>query len=274
MTLSDLNKLSPSNESTGSMPVLFIGHGNPMNAIEHNEFTEGWHLMAETMPKPKAILCISAHWETSGTMVTAMPNPITIHDFGGFPQQLFDVQYPAQGSPELAREVQDLITETPVKSDDRWGLDHGTWSILKQMYPDASVPVIQMSLDYHQSAQQQYDLARELSPLRKKGVLIIGSGNMIHNLRLVDWSGRNAGFDWAVEANALFKKLIATNEHQQLINYWKLGTSAGLSIPTPEHYLPLLYVLAMKNEKDDVTFFNDQTMMGSLSMTSVKIAGK
>lgn len=259
-------------ERTGTMPVLFIGHGSPMNGIEHNEFTDGWKAMAATMPKPNAILCISAHWETNGTYVTGMAKPKTIHDFGGFPQQLYDVQYPAPGSPELAKEVQGDITETSVGLDDKWGLDHGTWSVVKQMYPDASIPVIQLSLDYGQSAQSQYNLAKELAPLRQKGILIIGSGNMVHNLRAVDWSGKTQGFDWAIEANEIFKKLIAGNEHQQLINYQKLGSAIGLAIPTPEHYLPLLYVLGLKNGDETATFFNDKMMMGSLSMTSVKIS--
>jgi len=271
MKLNDLKKLSRSMESTVTMPVLFVGHGSPMNAIEHNEFTEGWHATAETIPKPKAILCISAHWETNGTLVTSMAKPKTIHDFGGFPQRLFDVQYPAPGSTELAKETQGLITKTTVGLDEKWGLDHGAWSVIKQMYPDATIPVIQMSLDYNKTAQSQYDLAQELAPLRKKGILIIGSGNMVHNLRMIDWANQNQGFDWANEANETFKKLIAGNEHQELINYQKLGSAIELAIPTPEHYLPLLYVLALKGEDETVLFFNDKTVMGSLSMTSVKV---
>jgi 4,5-DOPA dioxygenase extradiol len=253
------------------MPVLFVGHGSPMNAIEHNEFTEGWRSVAESIAKPAAILCISAHWETNGTMVTAMKKPKTIHDFGGFPQKLYDVQYPAPGSPELARETQKMVAESTVDLDENWGLDHGTWSVIRHMYPDASVPVIQMSLDYNLSAQSQYDRAKALAPLRKKGVLIIGSGNMVHNLRRIDWANQNHGFDWADEANDTFKKLIAGNDHGQLINYQKLGPAVALAIPAPEHYLPLLYVLALKREDEAVSFFNDKTVMGSLSMTSVKI---
>lgn len=272
MTVSDLTKLSQSMESTGSMPVLFVGHGSPMNAIEHNEFTDGWRAMAESMPKPKAILCISAHWETHGTLVTSMAKPKTIHDFGGFPQKLYEVQYPAPGSPDLAKEVQGMVTGVSVKPDDKWGMDHGAWSVIMQMYPDASVPVIQMSLDYGLNPQQQYDLAKELAPLRNRGILIIGSGNLVHNLRAIDWSGKIQGFDWAIEANDTFKKLISGNEHRQLINYQQLGSAVGLAIPTPEHYLPLLYVLGLKNENEPVTFFNDKTMMGSLSMTSVRIS--
>jgi 4,5-DOPA dioxygenase extradiol len=201
-----------------------------------------------------------------------MPKPITIHDFGGFPQKLFDVQYPAPGSPELARELKASITRTTVGLDEKWGLDHGAWSVIRRMYPDASVPVIQMSLDYRQTAKQQYDLAKELAPLRNRGVLIIGSGNMVHNLRAIDWSGKTQGFDWALEANAKFKKLIMENEHQQLINYQDLGSAVKLAIPSPEHYLPLLYTLAMKEKEDIVSFFNDKAVMGSITMTSVKIS--
>jgi 4,5-DOPA dioxygenase extradiol len=272
MKLNELNKFSQAMERTGTMPVLFVGHGSPMNAIENNEFTEGWRAVAATMPKPNAILCISAHWETNGTFVTSMAKPKTIHDFGGFPQKLFDVQYPAPGSPELAKETREMITKKTVLPDEKWGLDHGAWSVILRMYPDASVPVIQMSLDYHQGAQYHYDLARELAPLRNKGILIIGSGNMVHNLRKIDWAMQNQGFDWANEANETFKKLITENEHQQLINYQKLGTAVDIAIPSPEHYLPLLYVLALKSEHEEVSFFNDKTVMGSLSMTSVKIS--
>ncbi len=259
-------------QSNGLMPVLFLGHGSPMNAIEHNEFTEGWRAMAETIPKPGAILCISAHWETCGTFVTSMSNPRTIHDFGGFPQKLYEVQYPAPGSPELAREVQRSMPEGQVTLDEKWGLDHGSWSILKQMYPDASVPVVELSLDYRLSSQDHYNLAKELAPLRKKGVLIIGSGNMVHNLRAIDWSGQTQGFDWVLEADSIFKKLISGNEHQKLINYHELGLPVAQSIPSPEHYLPLLYVLALKTEEESATFFNEKTVMGSISMTSAKIA--
>jgi 4,5-DOPA dioxygenase extradiol len=229
--------------------------------------------MAENMEKPKAVLCISAHWETNGTCVTAMAKPITVHDFGGFPKELFDFQYPAPGSPELARETETLVTKRKITPDDRWGLDHGTWSVLCRMYPDASVPVIQLSLDYNLDPQHHFDLATELAPLRNKGVLIIGSGNMVHNLRAIDWSGKHqdTGFDWAVEADETFKKLITAGAYQQLIHYRKLGSAVGMATPTPEHYLPLLYVLALKNKTEEVTFFNDKMVMGSLSMTSVKV---
>ena len=191
-------------KSTDRMPVLFIGHGSPMNAIEENEFVTGWRNIGKTLPRPTAILCVSAHWETRGTHVTSMEKPETIHDFGGFPGELFNVQYPAPGSPDLARDTKNIIKKAIIGLDDKWGLDHGCWSVIKHLYPEADVPVIQMSLDYYQSPQYHYDLAKELSPLRNKGVLIIGSGNIVHNLGLVDWGkiGKPGyGYDWAIEAN-------------------------------------------------------------------------
>jgi 4,5-DOPA dioxygenase extradiol len=271
MNLNKLNTLTDSFESTAKMPVLFVGHGNPMNAIEKNAFSDEWKFLAGELPQPKAILCISAHWETKGTYVTAMQKPQTIHDFGGFPQALFDVQYPAPGSPELADETKNIVSKTNVGLDEKWGLDHGSWSVIRVMYPEANIPVIEMSLDYYQNPQYHYDLAKELAALRQKGVLIIGSGNMVHNLRAVDWSKPDQGFDWAQEANEKFKKLILNNDHKQLINYKSLGREVELSIPTPEHYLPLLYALSLKSENEEVSFFNDKAIMGSLSMTSVRI---
>ncbi len=271
MNLNKLNILTDLFESTAKMPVLFVGHGSPMNAIETNEFSLEWQKLGKSLLKPNAILCISAHWETKGTFVTAMEKPQTIHDFGGFPQALFDVKYPAPGSPELAGETKKLLAKTEVGLDQNWGLDHGAWSVIRVMYPEADIPVIQMSLDYFQNPQYHYDLAKELVALRQKGVLIIGSGNMVHNLRAVDWSKPNQGFDWAQEANEKFKKLILDNDHKQLINYKMLGREVELSIPTPEHYLPLLYALALKSDNEQVVFFNDKSVMGSLSMTSVRI---
>lgn len=271
MNLNKLNYFTDPLESTETMPVLFVGHGSPMNAIEQNEFTNNWHTVSRSIPKPKAILCISAHWETKGTYVTAMEKPQTIHDFGGFPQALFDVQYPAPGSPQLADETKDLITITEVGLDQKWGLDHGTWSIIKQFYPEAEIPVIQLSLDYYQNPQYHYDLAKDLVSLRKKGVLILGSGNLVHNLRMIEWNNPDKGSDWALEASAKFKKLIQENDHQQLINYRNLGREVGLAVPTPEHFLPLLYALALRSEKEEISFFNDKHVLGSLSMTSLKI---
>jgi 4,5-DOPA dioxygenase extradiol len=264
-------------ENTGKMPVLFLGHGSPMNAIQDNAFSGKWEETGKTIPKPNAILCISAHWETRGTQVTAMEQPKTIHDFGGFPKELFAVQYPAPGSPELAKEIKSMIGKTEVALDDKWGLDHGCWSVLKHLYPKADVPVVQLSLDYYQDAQYHYDLAKELLSLREKGVLIIGSGNVVHNLRMVAWDKMDVaeyGYDWAIEANEKMKKMILAGEHQQLINYPLQGNAFGLAIPTPEHFLPLLYVLALQEENEKTTFFNDSLVAGSLSMLSVKIGEK
>jgi 4,5-DOPA dioxygenase extradiol len=200
-----------------------------------------------------------------------MEKPQTIHDFGGFPQALFDVQYPAPGNPELALETKNMLLSANAGLDEKWGLDHGAWSVIKVMYPQANIPVIQMSLDYTQKPQFHYDLAKELVKLRDKGILIIGSGNMVHNLGILDWNKPDQGFDWAIEANLKFKKLIADNDHQQLINYKNLGREVELAVPTPEHYLPLLYALALKGASEKVSFFNDKSLMGSLSMTSVMI---
>ena len=255
------------------MPVLFLGHGSPMNAIEENEFVQGFRNIAKNIPKPNAILCVSAHWETKGTFVTAMKNPPTIHDFGGFPKQLFEVQYPAPGSPNLAQETKKLITKTEVRFDEKWGLDHGAWSVIKHLYPKADIPVIQLSLDYSQSPQYHYALAQQLSDLRDKGVLIIGSGNMVHNLGMVAWNRLNEtyGFDWALEASTNMKKMILSGDHPSLINFRSQGKAFDLAIPTPEHYLPLLYVLALQNKQDQVQLFNDKPVAGSLTMTSLKI---
>lgn len=255
-----------------NMPALFIGHGSPMNALEENAFAKKWQELGRELPTPAAILCISAHWETRGTFVTAMEKPRTIHDFGGFPQSLFDVQYPAPGSPKLAQETKALIMASNVELDTReWGLDHGCWSILKHLYPAANVPVLQLSLDFAKPARWHYELARDLADLRKKGVLIIGSGNMVHNLRVLDWHKAEGGYDWAVEANELFKSSLLSGNHEKLIKYEKLGTSVQLSVPSPEHYLPLLYVLALQDKEEQASLFNDQLLMGSISMTSVQV---
>jgi 4,5-DOPA dioxygenase extradiol len=257
------------------MPVLFIGHGSPMNAIERNQFTEGWRAIAATFPKPDNILCISAHWETDGTFVTAMKKPKTIHDFGGFPRELFEVQYPAPGNPELAGGTRDMITKTSVGLDMEWGLDHGTWSVMKHLYPGADIPVIQISLDYGKSPEYHYQLAKELSSLRNKGVLIAGSGNMVHNLGMVAWDKMNEpefGYDWAIDAGEKMKKYILSDDHRRLTDYKSQGREFALAIPTPEHFLPLLYILALKGESEKITIFNDKPVMGSLTMTSIKIS--
>jgi 4,5-DOPA dioxygenase extradiol len=271
MKMDQLNFFTKTNQDINLMPVLFLGHGSPMNGIEENEFTAGWKNVVKSIPKPTAILCVSAHWETRGTSVTAMNRPNTIHDFGGFPKALYDVQYPAPGSPALATETKSIIKKTTVGLDDRWGLDHGCWSVMKHLYPEADVPIIQLSLDYYQSAQYHYDLAKELSSLRKKGVLIIGSGNMVHNLRLVGWERINEpgfGYDWALEANDKMINCILSNDHKALINYKSQGIAFDLAIPTPEHYLPLLYCLALRDENDVINIFNDKAVGGSLTMTS------
>ena len=274
MNLSDLNKMTATFERTEKMPVLFLGHGSPMNAIEENEFVAGFRTIGKQITKPRAIICVSAHWETRGTYVTAMEHPRTIHDFGGFPKALFDVQYSAPGSPSLAQETKTLIKKVAVGLDDKWGLDHGAWSVIKHLYPHADIPVIQLSLDYTQGPQYHFDLARELSSLRSKGVLIIGSGNMVHNLGIAAWNRINDseyGYDWALEARDKMKKYILGGDYNSLINFKSQGRAFDLAIPTPEHYLPLLYALALKEEKEPLTLFNDKAIAGSLTMTSVKI---
>jgi 4,5-DOPA dioxygenase extradiol len=256
------------------MPVFFFGHGSPMNAIEENEFSKEWERIGKSMSKPNAILCISAHWLTRGTFVTAMEKPKTIHDFGGFPEALFAVEYPAPGSPVLAKETASLIHDIHIGLDDDWGLDHGCWSVVKHLYPDADVPVIQMSIDYNQPAQYHYDLAKQLAVLRRKGILIIGSGNMVHNLRMVAWDKMNDpdfAFDWATEANDKMKKFIMEHNHKPLIQFKEQGKAFDLAIPTPDHYFPMIYALALQDKQEQLSFFNDKAVMGSLTMTSFRI---
>ncbi|MBY0435568.1 MAG: 4,5-DOPA dioxygenase extradiol [Cyclobacteriaceae bacterium] len=271
MTLiKDLQTNLPSQDE--KTPLLFIGHGSPMNGIEDNEFSQQWEMLGKKMKTPAAVLCISAHWLTHGTQITAMEQPRTIHDFYGFPQPLFEVQYPAPGHPALAAEAAHLVHTTKVELDHEWGLDHGTWSVVKRMFPEANVPVLQLSLDYAYGPKYHYELAKELSALRKKGVLIIGSGNMVHNLRALNWQQPASSYDWAEEMNTTFKSLITTENHAALQQYTSLGAGASLAIPTPEHYLPLMYILGLKDEQESVAFFNDKIVMGSVSMTSVKIS--
>lgn len=272
-TLSAFKKYTDSlDQQDGLMPALFVGHGSPMNGIEDSEFSRRWKAMSEEIPVPKAVLVVSAHWYTAGTKITAMDFPSTIHDFGGFPQALFDVNYPAPGSPSVAKEAASLVKLTNVELDHDWGLDHGTWTIVRHMYPQADIPVLQLSIDYTKGPEYHYQLAGELYELRRKGVLIMGSGNMVHNLRMAAWDKLNDpyGYDWALNINEVFKTLITDGNHSALINYEKLGREAKLAIPTPEHYLPLLYTLGVKGSKDNVSFFNDKTVGGSLTMTSVK----
>lgn len=272
MTLNHLRNITSQFEHTDVMPVLFLGHGSPMNAIEENMFVASFRELGRSLPKPQLILCVSAHWETKGTWVTAMSSPETIHDFGGFPRPLYEVQYPAPGSPEWAKKTKEMITKTVVGLDYNWGLDHGAWSVIKHLYPQADVPVIQMSIDYTRPAQHHYDLAKEIRELRRKGVLIVGSGNMVHNLRLVDFrrlGGDPYGYDWAIEANELMKSYMLDEDHQSLIQYRKQGPAFELAIPTPEHYLPLIYTMGLKEKTDSISFFNDEPVGGSLTMTSV-----
>ena len=255
------------------MPVLFIGHGSPMNGIENNVFSLQWEKTAKELPIPKAVLVVSAHWLTNGTYITAMDQPKTIHDFGGFPKELFGVQYPAPGNSQLASEIKELITSTNVGLNHDWGLDHGAWTVVRRMYPDATIPVLQLSIDYSKPASYHYSLAKELVALRKKGVLIIGSGNMVHNLRMVAWDKLDKpgfGYDWAIEMHELFKKKIADGDHQALINYETLSKSVKLAVSTPDHYYPLMYTLGLQNKNEQPVFFNDELVAGSLNMTSVK----
>lgn len=274
--LNAMNSILSEKDSSDPMPVLFVGHGSPTNAIENNEFSQKWFELGQSLPHPRAILCISAHWETSGTLVTAMEKPRTIHDFGGFQKELYEVMYPAPGSPELANETQTTVKARQIKSDMSWGLDHGCWSVISRMYPKADIPIIQMSLDVNSSPLDHYNLSKELLPLRRKGILILSSGNMVHNLGMMsvrNWNNINEefGFEWAYLANHLFKKYIDEHNHEKLINYDKLGIDVQKAIPTNEHFIPLLYSLALQEEKDSISYFNDKAVAGSLTMTSVII---
>ena len=273
-SINDLDKIASSFSTTEKMPVLFLGHGSPMNAIEENQFVTGFRNLAQNLPKPNAILCVSAHWFTKGSKVTAMEMPKTIHDFGGFPKELFQVQYPAHGSPELAVITQELLLPTAVELDHHWGLDHGAWSVIKHLYPKADIPVIQLSIDYSKPTEYHFQLAQQLSRLREKGILIIGSGNIIHNLRLVDFYNfekDDYGYDWAIEARARINSLLLDGNFQPLLEYEKQSQAFQLAIPTPEHFLPLIYTLGLKDKSEEIQLFNDKLVAGSLSMTSVRI---
>jgi 4,5-DOPA dioxygenase extradiol len=251
------------------MPALFMGHGSPMNAIEDNLFSRAWQEAAEQIPKPEAILCISAHWETRGSFVTAMKRPRTIHDFYGFPQPLFNKQYPAPGSPELAKRLIELMNDSGVLEDHSWGLDHGTWSVLCQMYPEADIPVIQLSLDRTVMTEAHYKLGSKLNLLRQEGVLVIGSGNLVHNLRMMVWE--DTAFDWAVEYDGRVKQWIMEDDHSSIIQYEKYGQTALLAVNSAEHYLPLLYILGMKEKDEPVSFFAEKIWGGSISMRCVRV---
>lgn len=255
-----------------TMPAIFFGHGNPMNALSQNEWTESWARTGREIPKPKAVLCVSAHWYIPETAVTAMPDPRTIHDFGGFPQELFEVQYNTPGSPELAGRIQKLLAPVDVRGDTRWGLDHGTWSVLRHVYPEADVPIVQLSIDETQPAAFHYELAKNLQPLRDEGVLICGSGNLVHNLHAYSWGTHTPEpLDWALRFETAARELILNNDHEPLVNYESLGKDALLSAPTPEHYLPLLYILALRRENEKASFPVEGFDGGSISMLSVQI---
>lgn len=252
------------------MPTIFIGHGTPMNGIDNNEFSLNWAELGNSLPKPKAIIVVSAHWLTKGTHITAMNKPATIHDFYGFPQALFDVNYPAPGNPSLAGEIKNNLNKYDIGLDHEWGLDHGTWTVTRHMFPKADIPTLQLSIDFNQPLDYHYQLATQLKDLRKKGVLILGSGNMVHNLRMVAWNKINDsyGYDWAIEINEIMKEKIASNSFKDLINYEKLNPHIKLAIPSLDHYIPMIYNLGLKDSNDDLLFFNDECVAGSLTMTS------
>ncbi|MFA6570030.1 MAG: 4,5-DOPA dioxygenase extradiol [Bacteroidota bacterium] len=269
--LSVLNALADNTHKQDKLfPAIFVGHGSPMNAIEDIEFSLKWKELGRSLPKPEAIICISAHWETQGTKVTTMPRPKTIHDFYGFPQKLFDMQYPAEGNPVFAEQTIKTIKSTIATPDLEWGLDHGTWSVLCRMYPKADIPVIQLSLDSKKSPAQHYEIGKELKELRKRHIMIIGSGNIVHNLRMLNMQDK--AYDWATEFDAISAKLISEKNHNKLIDYNSIGISAKQAIPTNEHYLPLLYILGMQDNKDNISFFNEKISMGSISMRSLIIS--
>ena len=254
------------------MPALFFGHGNPMNAIQQNAWTEGWAALGQALPRPKAIVCVSAHWYLAATAVTALEQPRTIHDFGGFPPELYRVQYPAPGSRELAARVAKLLAPTPVAEDGSWGLDHGTWSVLKHVYPKADIPVVQLSIDKTKAADWHFEMAKKLSPLREEGVLIAGSGNLVHNLHTYSW-GQSARepYDWALRFEALARNALSQGDFAPLVSYESLGRDAMLSVPTPDHYLPLLYVLAQHRPSEAVRFPVEGFDGGSISMLSIQV---
>ncbi|VBB43393.1 putative enzyme [uncultured Paludibacter sp.] len=254
------------------MPALFVGHGSPMNAIEENQFTKTWKNLGAILPVPKAIVSISAHWETNGTFVTGMEHPKTIHDFGGFPSELYQMQYPAKGNPDLAKKIANTVNSKEIGIDPaNWGLDHGTWSVLVHIYPQANIPVVQLSLDRYATFEQHYHIAKELSSFREEGILFLCSGNIIHNLRLVDWRNASNQYEWAKIVSDKIKQRILLGEHSSLIHLDNEDDAFKLAINSAEHYIPLLYLLGLQQENDSLTLFNDEILMGSLSMTGVLI---
>lgn len=255
-----------------TMPVIFLGHGNPMNALRTNAYTKAWAAIGAGIPRPKAVLSISAHWYIARTAVTAMQSPKTIHDFGGFPQELYEVEYPAPGDPDLANQIRVLLSLRPEDLDHQWGLDHGTWSVLRHLYPGADVPVVQLSIDRTKFASHHYEIGKKLAPLREEGVLIIGSGNIVHNLRAYTWDQSLAGpYDWAIRFEDRVKELLLTAKEGPLIAYETLGNDARLSIPTPDHYLPLLYMIACRKKGEKLSFPVEGIDGGSISMLAVQI---
>jgi len=254
------------------LPTVFFGHGNPMNALAHNGYTEAWRRIGAGIPRPKAILSISAHWYVSETGVTVTTAPRTIHDFGGFPPELYQVQYPAPGDPALARRVQQLLAPLDVKLDNSWGLDHGTWSVLRHVYPAADIPVVQLSIDETKPASFHFEIGKKLAVLREEGVLIVGSGNLVHNLHTYAWGQHPSDpYDWAVRFESAAKDIMLAGQYKPLIDYDMLGRDAALSIPTPDHYLPLLYVLAARQSDESIRFPVEGVDGGSISMLSVQI---
>ena len=261
-----------SSKNEPKMPVLFIGHGSPMNAIEDNDFTRTLNLLGKTLNKPKAILCISAHWLTKGTAVNVSPYPKMIYDMYGFPKELYAVDYPAKGSPETADWVRTHVTQTAVIADTGWGFDHGAWSVVKHLYPAADVPLLEMSIDYNQPMQYHYNLAKQLAQLRNRGVLIVGSGNITHNLGRIDFPDIESPVrDWALEFDSKIKNFMDDRNHQGVINYMKIGAAAKLSVPEPSHFIPLIYAIALQNEGEEISYFYDRFHFGSLSMRCLKI---
>ena len=272
MNLSDLKHITDDLGTSSTMPVLFVGHGNPMNAIADNAFTKKLGTWGSSFQdKPKAILVISAHWLTQGTHVMVSPKPRTIHDFGGFPQALYQIQYPVDGSPSFANETKQIVTSTQVIADDQWGLDHGAWTVLKHMFPKADIPVYQLSIDYAKPPAYHYNLAKELKSLRKKGVLIIGSGNIVHNLYQIDFDEKAKPYDWAVEFDETVKKQLQNKDFESLINYSSLGNAAHLSIPTNDHYLPMLYSLGLTDKSESLTFTFEEIQNASISMRCFQV---
>jgi 4,5-DOPA dioxygenase extradiol len=259
-------------EALKPMPAIFFGHGNPMNALRHNRYTDGWAAIAAEIPQPRAVLCVSAHWYIPRTAVTAMPFPPTIHDIGGFPRRLHEFQYPAKGAPQLAREIQDLLAPVAVSSDQEWGLDHGTWSVLCHVFPQADVPVVQLSIDSSQTAAFHYELGRRLAPLRDEGVLVVGSGNIVHNLACYAWRQPDREpFAWAVRFENRARELMLAGDAHSLVDYHRLGEDALMSAPTPDHYLPLLYVMGLRRESDRISFPVEGFDGGAMSMLSVQL---